>query len=401
MSGRRKIKHPETSGRGIEVRFEDAPSSRKSSGTIDLSLASIVAFSLLLFVLGAAADRLLPSISPGPPSVRASTEDLPSVPLPSGAGLMNQGSPGANSSPPQPSQGPGPGVADSLAGPSGVSPQGPGSVGTPIPPPPPDPALFHKAAVRETIHKNFPLTPEDIRLLKRTLYETQKAVHGSPPVGRAVSLQVSLDPGASFPVVHLVPGIASTITVVDATGAPWPIEDVIVGNSKSFPVRRMSTSNGVVIEPKNNVGWTSLSLVMKGRGTPAVLKLVDSDHVSDTRVTARIEGRGPNAITPLFREPKPIVSSRILAFLDGIPPSEARSIPVHGTKDMEAWRFGSRLFVRTHMDVLAPAWNETVAGPNGMKLYVFSPVSVITAAGEDGEMVTVELGEGDADVQKR
>jgi intracellular multiplication protein IcmK len=209
-----------------------------------------------------------------------------------------------------------------------------------------------------------------------------------------------LDPGASFPVVHLVPGIASTVTVVDATGAPWPIEDVIVGNSKSFPVRRMSTSNGVVIEPKNNVGWTSLSLVLKGRGTPAVLKLVDSDHLSDTRVTARIEGRGPNAIAPLFREPKPVVSARILAFLDGIPPPQAQELHVVGTKDMEAWRFGFRLFVRTHMDVLAPSWIETVEGPNGMKLYVFSPVSVITAAGENGEMVTVELREGGNDGQQ-
>jgi intracellular multiplication protein IcmK len=251
--------------------------------------------------------------------------------------------------------------------------------------------------IRQTINSQFPVTPADIDLMKGALKRTQIAIHGPVPSGRAVSIQVSLDPGAQFPVIHLVPGIASTITVVDTTGAPWPIEDVIVGNAKSFPVRRMSTPNGVVVEPKNNVGWTSLSLVLKGRGTPAVLKLVDSDTLSDTRVTARIEGRGPNAITPLFREPKPVVSGRILAFLDGIPPSSARSIPVHGTSDMEAWRDGSRLFVRTHLDVLAPAWLETVSGPNGMKLYVFSPVSVITAAGEDGEMITVELGEGSTD----
>ena len=267
-------------------------------------------------------------------------------------------------------------------------------------PPAPNSEAMHDSVVREVVNSRFPLTPEDIRLLKRTLSETQKAVHGSPPEGRAVSVQVSLDPGATFPVVHLVPGIATTITVVDATGAPWPIEDMIVGNDKSFPVRRLSTSNGVVIEPKNNVGWTSLSLVLSGRGTPAVLKLVDSDHLSDTRVTARIEGRGPNAVAPLFREPKPVVTSRILAFLDGIPPSEAKALPVRGTKDMEAWRYGNRLFVRTHLDVLAPAWSETVSGPNGMKLYVFPPVSVITAAGEDGEMLTVELGEGDADAGK-
>jgi intracellular multiplication protein IcmK len=261
------------------------------------------------------------------------------------------------------------------------------------PPALPEPDDFHDSVLQNTLHKHFPLTPEDIDLLKKTLEKTQKAVHGPPPVGRAVSVSVSLDPGAPFPEIHLVPGIATTITVVDATGAPWPIEDVIVGNAKSFPVKRLSTGNGVVVEPKNNVGWTSLALSLSGRGTPAVIRLVDSDHLSDTRVTARIEARGPNAHPPVFQEPRPQVSSLILSFLDGIPPSSARALPVRGTKDMEAWTFGSRLYVRTHMDVLAPAWIETISGPNGMKLYVFSPVSVITAAGEDGEKKTLELGE--------
>ena len=342
---------------------------------------------LVAFVLGGAVEFLLSEIktriAAGPPAATADPVPLatPSPPVPP-ATQATPVSPGE--APPSGSSGPGTGAGRNAAGFS----------------PPPPPEAFHDTAVRQVIHSRFPGSPADIGLLKEALKRTQEAVHGPPPEGRAVSVSVSLDPGARFPVIHLVPGIASTITVVDATGAPWPIEDVIVGNAKSFPVRRMSTTNGIVVEPQNNVGWTSLSLVLRGRDTPAVLKLVDSDTLSDTRVTARIEGRGPNAVTPLFREPKPVVSSRILAFLDGIPPSSARSVPVHGTKDMEAWREGNSLFVRTHLDVLAPAWTETVSGPNGMKLYVFSPVSVITAAGEDGEMITVELGEGDADAGK-
>lgn len=340
-------------------------------------VARMAVLVLVAFVLGAALEFVLSEIktriAAGPPAAGASAM-MPSPPAPP---VPPERTPPFRAS----GRSPGPGGESSAPGFS----------------PPPPPEAFHDSAVREKLHRHFPLTPGDIRLMRKAVEETQKAVHGPVPEGRAVSLQVSLDPGAEFPVVHLVPGIATTITVVDATGAPWPIEDLIVANSKAFSVRRMSTSNGVVVEPKNNVGWTSLSLVLSGRGTPAVLKLVDSDHLSDTRVTARIEGRGPNAVTPLFREPKPVVSSRILAYLDGIPPSSARAVPVHGTKDMEAWREGNRLFVRTHLDVLAPAWTFTVSGQNGMKLYVFSPVSVITAAGEDGEMLTIELGEGDAD----
>ena len=343
--------------------------------------ARMIVMVLVAFFLGGAVEFLLSEVRSrvgvGPPSATADAFPPSPLSLPPG--------PSASDSGPKEPAVPGKDFPESSA--AGFT-------------PPPPPQAFHDTAVRQAIHRRFPSSPEDIRLLKEAVKRTQKAVHGPAPEGRAVSVSVSLDPGAQFPVIHLVPGIASTITVVDATGAPWPIEDVIVGNAKSFFVRRMSATNGVVVEPQNDVGWTSLSLVLRGRDTPAVLKLVDSDTLSDTRVTARIEGRGPNAATPLFREPKPVISSRVLAFLDGIPPSEARAVPVHGTEDMEAWRDGDRLFVRTHLDVLAPAWIETVSGPNGMKLYVFSPVSVITAAGEDGQMITVELGEGVSDVRK-
>lgn len=361
----------ESAGPKIALGQEERPEIEKRPSIVPVSTMVLIVACLVSSLSGAAAYAFFSTLRMGPPRAQA----LSLLPPPSGE---------------DPGSVPSGGAGATVSGKDGGGGMQPTS-----PPVLPEPSDFHDEAVRDTIHKHFPLQPSDIDLIRKTLKETQKAVHGSPPVGRAISVSVSLDPGAPFPDIRLVPGIASTITVVDATGAPWPIEDVIVGNAKSFPVRRLSTPNGVVVEPKNNVGWTSLALSLAGRGTPAVLRLVSSDRVSDTRVTARIEARGPNAKTPVFSEPQPLVSSRILAYLDGIPPGQARALPVRGTKDMEAWLDGNRLFVRTHMDVLAPAWTETVSGPNGMKLYVFPPVSVITAAGEDGEMKTVELGEKD------
>ncbi|WP_150113930.1 DotH/IcmK family type IV secretion protein, partial [Leptospirillum ferriphilum] len=222
-------------GRGLESLMEgETPVHRENFSS---SPMTVVVFSLVAFVLGAASHAVFSNLSPGPPKASA-VSLLPSPPssVPGGGG-----SPVASGSEDRPS-----GSAD-------------------VVPALPPPSRFHDTVVRESIHKNFPLTPDDIKLIRKTLKETQKAVHGAPPVGRAVSVSVSLDPGAPFPDIHLVPGIATTITVVDATGAPWPIEDVIVGNKKSFPVKRLSTPNGVVVEPKNNVGWTSLALSLKGR----------------------------------------------------------------------------------------------------------------------------------------
>lgn len=377
---KKRGKDPVVLGRGMDALFGDPVTpdrsgrERSAPGMAILAVAAVV-----VFLGGAATEHLLRNLSVGPPTVHAAGDD---------GGSSDRSGPAATGTNVTPSP--------VLPPPPAPAPETPGA--DPVghrQAPPPDPGKYHGEAVRDALHHHFPLTPEDIDLMKTMVRKTQQAVHGPPPVGRAVSVSVSLDPGARFPEIHLVPGIATTITVVDATGAPWPIVDVIVGNEKAFPVKKLSMSNGVVVEPKNNVGWTSLALSLEGRGTPAVLKLVDSDRVSDTRVTARIEARGPNAATPVFQEPKPVVSARILAFLDGIPPSTARALSVRGTKDMEAWSDGGRLYVRTHMDVLAPAWLETVSGPNGMKLYVFSKVAVITAAGDDGEMKTIELEEPD------
>lgn len=248
-------------------------------------------------------------------------------------------------------------------------------------------------ALARTLHSNFPLSPDDIDLIRKVVRSTKKAIHGPAPEGRAVSVEASLDPGATFPVIHLVPGIATTVTVVDSTGAPWPIADLVVGNMKSFPVRRLSTPNGVVIEPKNDVGWTSLAIALKGRGTPAVLRLVDSERTSDTRVTVRIAARGPLARPALFSEESPHVSAELLSYLDGIPPRSAIPLYVRGAEDTEAWTDKNKMIVRTHKDVIAPAWLETVTGTGGMKVYVFPPVTAITMAGDDGIMKTVELEE--------
>lgn len=370
-----------TFGRGLDGLFgseEPEPAEETGKG---LSVRTAAVAGILILILGGALQSLLSN-------VRLSS------PIPAQAGVF------AESRPPQSPQSASPPSA-TREGANGAEPPSAPAHTAPSRLHLPEPQDFHKEAMKDTLHEHFPTSPADIRMLKESLKKTQEAVHGPVPSGRSISVDVSLDPGATFPTVHLVPGIATVVNVVDQTGKPWPISDVIVGNAKGFTVMQLSNGSSVVVEPKNSVGWTSLSFTLVGQDTPAVLKLVDSDRVSDTRVLARIEALGPNATIPVFTEQSPVVSRDILDFLDGLPPSSARPVGVKGTEDMEAWLYRNDLFVRTHMDVLAPAWLQTVSGNNGMKLYVFRPTSVITATSADGTMSTVEVEmEGGENVEK-
>ena len=362
-----------TSGRGREDLFDsgDHPVETKNGWPV----RTVVIGGILILILGGALESLLSNVRISSPRKAQAGVFAVSVESPTVQNPQKADSP----SPP-------PAVGANAK----EAPSPPATPASSIPHLP-EPQDFHKEALKETVHEHFPTTPDDIKMLKESLKKTQKAIHGPVPSGRSISVDVSLDPGAKFPTVHLVPGIATVINVVDQTGTPWPISDVIVGNAKGFTVKTLSNVNSVVVEPVNSVGWTSLSFTLVGQDTPAVLKLVDSDRLSDTRVLARIEALGPNATIPVFSERSPVVSRDILDFLDGLPPSSARPIRVKGTDDMEAWLYRNDLFVRTHMDVLAPAWLETISGNNGMKLYVFRPTSVITATSADGTMSTVEV----------
>ncbi len=78
----------------------------------------------------------------------------------------------------------------------------------------------------------LPLSTDQIRDFMRRLEVMQKgsqAPAGGPPKPDIRTATLSLDPGVDPPVVNLVAGYVTTITMIDSTGEPWPILDVGVG----------------------------------------------------------------------------------------------------------------------------------------------------------------------------
>ena len=75
----------------------------------------------------------------------------------------------------------------------------------------------------------LPLKPSEIRELleryDRTVESTNTPVY---PYPRPISLveNLSLDPGSPAPVIRLSFGYVTSLSILDNTGEPWPIEDL-------------------------------------------------------------------------------------------------------------------------------------------------------------------------------
>ena len=77
----------------------------------------------------------------------------------------------------------------------------------------------------------MPFTVEQIEALGRLLQETQAAVAqagGAPPEGRIRRVRIGSPGEGAIPAIAVRKGYVTAVSFTDATGAPWPIEEVLV-----------------------------------------------------------------------------------------------------------------------------------------------------------------------------
>lgn len=244
----------------------------------------------------------------------------------------------------------------------------------------------------------MPLSPSEVRELRRRLDALQKAASDlpHPPSSQTGSVAVSLDPGSTPAVIRPFFGVSTSLVLVDSTGAPWPVENFVVGNKALFQVERLDggTGSSFVISPLQAHGQSNLILKLAGIPTPVVLNLVLGQKVHDARIEARIQGRGPNAIVS-SASLAPGVDSRLLGVLDGVPPG-GRELVVRASDGRaagasRAWMApDGKLWLRTGLNIVSPAPLSFVSSSDGMRVYRLNPSSKVLAM-LDGAFVTLTL----------
>jgi intracellular multiplication protein IcmK len=240
-----------------------------------------------------------------------------------------------------------------------------------------------------------PLGPNEVRDTMSRYERTQRASvppSTGQPRGQVRIKTLSLEPGSEPPTVNISSGYVTTITILDATGEPWPILDLGIGGN--FEVSKTGGGNHVVrIMPLTRFGYGNLSVLLQDLSTPIIFKLASGGATVDYRFDARIPRLGPNAKLSLIDKKNRLQagSAEIMGFLDNAPPPEAKRVRMSGADSRTmAWTVDRRMFVRTPLTMLSPAWDSSVSSADGTTVYELNETPVLIMS-DNGVLVRARV----------
>lgn len=245
----------------------------------------------------------------------------------------------------------------------------------PLPPPPaPNSALMTRA--QESV---APLSPEQVRALMSQKNALEQAL-SAPPVAivpKISALTVDLSPGASLPLVRTAVNYPSSITFIDSTGAPWNVGAApIVGNG-TFTAFWVPKSPIMVVYASKPYMSGNITVYLEGLSVPILITVTSGEPdtaaktwIVDSRLDLRMPRRGPNAVVTAAPQNRiGLHDSTLQAFLDGIPPKDARRLKTTGdVPETTVWQIGDDLYIRSRADI-RDEFESTLSSADGTHLW--------------------------------
>ena len=259
----------------------------------------------------------------------------------------------------------------------------------------------------------MPFTRETIEragaLVRETQAATQAARLGEAPQGRV--RRVALGAAGAVPVVRLRSGFVTALLFTDMTGAPWPIEEVLV-DARFLPEGREGgegeeSAHLLYLAPREASLAGNVQVKLRALAAPVVLSLADDGGAADFTVDVRLSRAGPLAEPALLIQPEGFHAGDavLLALLGGVAPAGAERLVVDAP-GARAWRHGGDVLLVTRAVVLSPgpwAAERDVSGRWAYRLPETPRVFVSEAgrerrwtlhAGETGQWFEAVQGEG-------
>ncbi len=256
-------------------------------------------------------------------------------------------------------------------------------------------AAMDDEAFQLLLTKALPLSPEQIKLLRKYYDISQQATAetpNAPPTPISSSSSVSLEPGMVPPVVRLSAGFVTSLVFTDSTGSPWPIVSYTLGDPSTYNIQWNQRSNTMFIQSLSLYNHGNLAVTLQGNTTPVMISLVSGQKEVDFRIDYQVAGRGPKASAPIVNNGgvgAANVSPILINVLDGIPPKGSTKLQVSGGHG-DAWLHNNKLYFRTKVTVLSPAWTGTVSSSDGTRVYEMMNTPSILAS-VNGQTVDIRL----------
>ncbi len=258
---------------------------------------------------------------------------------------------------------------------------------------------FRSEAFDQAIKTLLPLKPDEIRTLlehfDRTVESTQLPVHPYPRPELVVK-NISLDPGVAPHVVKLAHGYVTTVSMLDASGQPWPIEDISwVGDFTVQESTVYEQTHMLRVSPESKFAHGNISMRLKGLNAPVIMTFETNRDLVHYRFDAIIPQDGPNTSVPIIDSGVTLASGDpdMSIALSGVIPSGASILDVSGVDGRTtAYTYNGLTYVRTPLTLLSPGWDSSVTSADGTRIYALEETPVILLS-DRGRMVRAYLTE--------
>ncbi len=258
---------------------------------------------------------------------------------------------------------------------------------------------FRSEAFDTALKMLLPLKPSEIRTLlehfDRTVESTELPVHPYPRPELTVK-DISLDPGVTPQIVKMAFGYVTTISMLDSSGQPWPIEEISwVGDFTIEESAVYKKTHMLRVSPDSKFAHGNISMRLVGLNAPVIMTFETNRDVVHYRFDAVIPQDGPGAETPLIDPGVTLTSGDpdMSIALSGVIPSDADVLDVTGVDGRTtAYIYNGLTYVRTPLTLLSPGWDSSVTSADGTKVYALEDTPVILLS-DRGRMVRAYLTE--------
>lgn len=245
-----------------------------------------------------------------------------------------------------------------------------------------------------------PLTPDEIRQLRAQQTEQNRALAtpGITAVPRITAQTVSLQPGASLPLVRTAVNWPATVSFIDSTGAPWKILGEPQPGSADIEVKWVQGMSFMIIRAKRDFVNTLVTVGLEGLPVPLQISVMSGEADTtkktwtvDARLDLRIPRRGPGAAPDAPGPSRIGLHDDVLqAFLDGVPPSGAKRLKTTGSvPDTAVWQQGDDLYIRSRADI-RDEFDTTLSSADGTHLWKL-PLTPRVAFSVDGRTEALSI----------
>jgi len=146
----------------------------------------------------------------------------------------------------------------------------------------------------DLIRKKYPLTPEQILILKQ-MGDLQEVALNAQPNIKLRSRRINYNTAKKIPKVYVAKDHIADLVIVDMYGNDFPITKITPADTNHFTVTYDEGNNVAGVVSKKISGSGNISIKLEGKSLPLSFQILTSRKVNDASIVVQVNDKGPNS----------------------------------------------------------------------------------------------------------